>query len=166
MGNYKTVAIVIAVAVVLVMAATAGAFSVNTNTHSLTILDEKIQDDGATVTILDGEAQASSNRNENGLTCPGREAAGNNPVLRNDLVKDNWQYRMAIQEALPDSWPAGTIYKVEVFGDAQLLTTLYFDNSNANATAVEGVDMRVDVGSSTSKPGKYSTIISRLATCP
>ena len=166
MGNYKTVAIVIAVAVMLVMAATAGAFSVNTNTQTLTILDEKIQDDGATITTLNGESQAGSNRNENGLTCPGREANGNNRVLRNDWFRDNWQYRMIIQEAFPTAWPAGTIYKVELFGDGRLITTLYIKNDNANATQVEGVNMRADVGSSTSKPDKYSTIISRLATCP
>lgn len=166
MGNYKTVGIFIAVAVVLVMAATAGAYSVSTSTQSLTILDEKIRDDGATITILNGESQVSSNRGENGITCPGREAASNNPALRNDLFKDNWQYKLTIQETLPDAWPVGTIYKAEVFGDGRLITTLYFENSNSNDSQIEGVDMSADVGSSTSKPEKYSTIISRLTACP
>ena len=75
------------------------------------------------------------------------------------------QYRVLIEESSVDAWPAGRIYRADVFGDGQLVTRLYFKNTTAG-NGVEGVKMRVDLGFPAQQYGSFTTVITRLNACP
>ncbi|MCH8109671.1 MAG: hypothetical protein IIB15_06035, partial [Chloroflexi bacterium] len=85
--------------------------------------------------------------------------------LRNAWTAGNLQYKVLIEEVSADAWPAGRIYRADVFGDGQLISRLYFKNANAGST-VEGVKMKVDLGSPTLLYGSFTTVITRLNACP
>lgn len=153
-----------ALGLVLITAAV-GAFTVDSTTQRMLVRQESIKSERKVVVTLNGNGTAGSSRNGNGLSCPGREATTNNPVVRNDWVLDNLLYMTLMQEDKDNSWPVGRIYKVDVYGDGDPITTLYFKNDTAEA-AVEGVRVRVDVGATGDAPQSYSTVVTRLNACP
>ena len=122
-----------------------GTLMVDTSSVPLTISSETVQADPDVVVTLQGN---SASGNDNALNYPGIEASGNNPVVRNDWVRGNKQYAVLVEEASADAWPARTIYRAEVFGESSPIATLYFWNEDAKR-ALEGVEVRVDLGSPT-----------------
>ena len=152
--------------VLILTAAAVGAFTIDSSTQRFAVVQERLTVDRGVVVTLQGNAVAGANRTGNGATCPGREASPTDPILRNDLFLDNLQYRMRIQEARATSWPPGRIYKVEVFDGGSLITTRYFKNDDADNATIEGVRLRIDLGSPTNTPESYSTVITRVNVCP
>ena len=142
-----------------------GTLMVDTSSIPLTISSETVQTDPDVVVTLQGNSTSGNDKSENALTCPGIEASGNKPVVRNDWVRGDKQYALLVEEASADAWPAGTIYRAEVFGDSSPIATLYFWNEVAKR-ALEGVEVRVDLGSPTLTYGSYTTVVTRLTECP
>ncbi|MCH6588734.1 MAG: hypothetical protein IH805_10545 [Proteobacteria bacterium] len=114
---------------------------------------------------LGGIVTSASNKNGNGLNCPGTEAAGSKPIVRNTWTTGNAQYKLFIDEASGDAWPVGTIYKIDLFGNNAPIATLFFKNDTA-AGSVEGVKARIDLGAPVSPYNTYTTIVTRLNGCP
>ena len=153
--------------IIIGLLSTVGTVAVGQTTRSLQIAQEMVQSDGDTVTTLMGNQRAGSNKTANGETCPGIDAQTGDPELRNAWTKKNWLYKVRVEEVADDSWPVGRIYKVEVYGDGNLLTTspLYFQNSTVQSS-VEGVRLFVDVGSDTQIPDTFTSVITMVTSCP
>jgi|TARA_Y100000294_G_scaffold174915_1_gene193907 hypothetical protein len=158
---------IVSAVIIIGLLSTVGTVAVGQTTRSLQVAQEMMQSDDDTVTTLMGNKRAGSNKSANGETCPGIDAQTGDPELRNDWTKKNWLYKVRVEETSDDAWPAGRIYKVEVYGDGNLLTTspLYFQNSTAQSS-VEGVRLFVDVGSKTEIPDTFTSIITMLTSCP
>lgn len=165
MANAVLVALVLGGFIALLATTSVDALSVVSSTRSTTLIVESIQPDPNVVVTLGGVAISGSNKNGNGLTCPGREASGANPILRNNWINGNAQYRLVIEEASADSWQPGTIYKIDLFGDNSLVTSLFFKNDNAT-NSIEGVKVRIDLGVPVSSFNSYTTIVTKLNGCP
>jgi hypothetical protein len=75
-------------------------------------------------------------------------------------------YATRISEATPAAWPLDRTYRVDVYGDGSLITTLYFTNANVNDNQQEGVSMKADLGVASGGPTSFSTIVTRLNGCP
>ncbi len=167
MRSYYVVAALILVGGVALLASTSvGALNVATSTSYVTLFQEQFTPDADVRFTLQGHISQGGDRAANATVCPGREAAGNNPIARGDLFVGNLVYAGRIEEVVATSWDAGRIYRIEVFGDGSLLTTLYFQNANANSNKVEGVRFRADLGSSNPAIENYSTVVTRLNVCP
>lgn len=168
MRRHYVVALLIVIGGVALLASTSvGALNVATSTSFVTLLQEQVSSDADVRLTLQGHITQGGNRAANATTCPGIEAASNNPIARADLVAGNLVYGGQIEEALATSWDATRIYRIELFGDGALLNTLYFQNSNANGSQVEGLRFRVDLGSPNPTINEYSTIVTRVVgACP
>jgi len=165
MSLIKAAGLLLGGAAALLLVATVETLDVDSDTMSLAIVKERIRADNDVATVFQGEARNTATRAGNGFVCPGVEAAPTSLVLRNDWTDGNWAYRALIEEASANAWPAGRVYKVELFGDSNLIATLYFKNDTASGN-IEGASLRVDTGSATQKPKEYTTIVSRLDGCP
>ncbi len=165
MSRFILTAVLLGVVAVVLATSAVETLTVGTSASPLTITREVIQADPDVSVRLQGNAVSGSTKTENGEVCPGREAKGSDPVLRNAWVAGNLQYRVLIEESSADAWPAGRIYRADAFGDGQLITRLYFRNNTAG-NRVEGVKMRVDLGSLTLLYGSFTTVITRLNACP
>ena len=166
MRSHSVVAVLILVGGVALLASTSvGALNVASSTSFVTLFQEQITPDADVRFSLEGHINQGGDRAANATVCPGREAAGNNPIAREDLFAGNLVYGGRIEEVVATSWDAGRIYRIEVFGDGSLLATLYFQNANANSNQVEGVRFRVDLGSSNPAIDNYSTVVTRLNVC-
>lgn len=141
-------------------------FTVAGSTQRLAVVEERYTVDSDVLLSLQGHINQGNNRSSNAEACPGREAAGNDPIARNDLLSGNLVYAARIEETAPDAWPVNRTYRVDVFGDGGLVATLYFTNGNANANQVEGVRIRADLGVTSGGPTSFSTIVTRLNGCP
>lgn len=139
-----------------IVAGAAFAFTVTTSTLSLRLNSESLQTDAASTVTLTGITVAGSSVAPAG-DAPGSavEAAVANPSLNNAMTAGNLLYTFTVTEAAVASWNAATTYKVEVYGDNALLTTLYFKNAAADNANVEGVDVIVNLGSPTVIPDNY-----------
>ena len=159
------VALVLGGLVALLATSSVDALNVGSSTRPTTLEVESIVADPDVVVTLGGVITSGSNKNENGLTCPGTEAAGSKPVLRNGWTSGDAQYQLHIDEASGDAWPVGTIYKIDLFGDNALVATLFFKNDTA-AGNIEGVKARINLGGPVSPYNTYTTIVTRLNGCP
>jgi hypothetical protein len=139
-----------------IVAAGAFAFTVATSTLSLRLNSESLQTDAASMVSLTGINVAAAPVAAAGVA-PGSpvEASTANPSLNNAITAGHLLYTFTVSEAAVASWDAATTYKVEIFGDNALLTTLYFANATADAGNVEGVSVNVDLGSATVIPDNY-----------
>ena len=167
MRSHYVVAILILVGGIALLASTSvGALSVTSTTAYVTLFQEQVVPDADVRVTLQGHVTQGGDRSANATVCPGMEAAGNNPIARDDLVAGNVAYGGQIEEVVATSWDAARIYRIEVFGDGSLLATLYFQNSNANGNQVEGVRFRADLGTSDPTLRAYNTVVTRLNGCP
>ena len=141
-------------------------FTVTGSTQRLAVVEERFASDTDVLLTLEGHESQANDRASNAEVCPGREAAGNHPIIRNTLVGGNLVYAARISEAAPTSWPLDRTYRVEVFGDGALITSLYFTNGNASSNQQEGVSLKADLGVTTGGPTSFSTIVTRLNACP
>lgn len=141
-------------------------FTVTSSTQRLALVEERFGIDTDVFFTLEGHESQSNDRPSNSEVCPGREAAGNHPIIRNTLVSGNLVYAARISEVTPTSWPLGRTYRVEVFGDGSLITTLYFTNGNENDNQQEGVSLKADLGVTTGGPRSFTTIVTRQDACP
>lgn len=149
----------------LVMAATVGTLTVSSAIRTLMATRETMVTDTSTEVRQTGIDNGLGNRTQTGATCPGIEADNGFPQLQNTLIAGNWVRTEIIQEVIGSSWPAGRIYKVEMFADGVLKTTRYFQNATA-AGAIEGVEFRVDLGmTGTTLPNSYTTLVTLLSSC-
>ena len=153
--------------IIIGLPSTVGTVAVGQTTRSLQIAQEMVQSDTDTVTTLMGNQRAGADKSANGESCPGKEAKTTDPQLRNAWTDKNWLYKVRIEETSDDAWPAGRIYRAEVYGDGNLLTTspLYFQNATAQSS-VKGVRLFVDVGSDTEIPDNFTSVITMLTSCP
>lgn len=143
-----------------------GALTVDTSTQRLAVVEERLSVDPDVVITPQGVSTQNNDRNANADVCPGREASTNNANARGDLISGNLVYKAFVEESSVAAWPAGRIYRADVYGDGTLFSTLYFENGNANDSAVEGVKLIVDMGVTSGGPESYSTIVTRLDACP
>ena len=141
-------------------------FTVTGSTQRLAVVEERFTLDADVLFTLEGHELQNNDRPSNAEACPGREASGNHPIIRNTLVSGNLVYAARITETVPTAWPLDRTYKVDVFGDGVLMTTLYLTNGNASANQQEGVSMKVDLGVASGGPTSFSTIVTRLNGCP
>ena len=165
MSRFILASVLFGVVAVVLATSAVETLTVGTTASPLTITREVIQADSDVSVLLLGNSFSGSNKTGNGGVCPGLEAKGSNPVVRNAWTAGNLQYKVLIEEVSADAWPAGRIYRADVFGDGQLISRLYFKNANAGST-VEGVKMKVDLGSPTLLYGSFTTVITRLNACP
>lgn len=68
-------------------------------------------------------------------------------TINTDLSPGDFVYQFTLEEVAADSWDNLRKYRVETFADGQTLGILYIDNNSVNATAVEGVTVRMSLGS-------------------
>lgn len=165
MSRFILVAVLFGVVAVVLATSAVETLAVNTTASPLVITKEVIQADPDVSVLLQGNAASASAKTENGEVCPGREAKSSDPIVRNAWIAGNLQYRVLIEESSADAWPAGRIYRADTFGDGQLIARLYFRNNTADNN-VEGVKMRVDLGSPSLLYGSFTTVITRLNACP
>lgn len=166
----------LALAVVLLLVASSVAtLSVsNVGTRNLALGLETMQADTSIDVRPRGLGiKGGGNADANATDCASpREAKTTLPTARTALTKGNYFYRADIKETAPDAWPDAEdrLYQVELYADDTLMGTVYFTNTNGNDTAIEGVNVRIDLGISsngtTPLPDKYNLIITRLTTCP
>ena len=165
MSRFILAAVLFGVVAVVLATSAVETLTVGTTASPLTITREVIQADSDVSVLLLGNSFSGSNKTGNGVVCPGLEAKASFPVVRNDWTTGNLQYKVQIQESSADAWPAGRIYRAEVFGDGQLVSRLYFRNTTSG-TKVEGVKMKVDLGSPAPLYSSFTTVITRLNACP
>ena len=97
-----------------------------------------------------------------GGASPGEEATTPLGPVNNSLTAGNYVYKFEVKETLSGDWTGSPneIYRIEVYGDNVLLTTLFTTQSTAVGT-VEGVVVTVDVGSSTTIPDEFDVIVTK-----
>ena len=140
--------------------------TVTGSTQRLAVVEERFALDADVLFTLEGHETQNNARPSNAEVCPGREASGNHPIIRNDLVAGNLVYAARISETSPTAWPLDRTYRVDVFGDGALITTLFLTNGNVSDNQQEGVSMKVDLGVASGGPTSLSTIVTRLNGCP
>lgn len=146
--------------------AAVGTFTVDFATQRFAVIQERWAADSDVLVTLQGNSNSNNNRSATGTVCPGEEASKNNPQLRSDLTQGNLLYEVLIQENSSTAWIAGRTYKAEVFADSSLIDSRFFKNDTVDANNVEGVRLFVDLGSPSSPPESYSTVITRVNGCP
>ena len=68
-------------------------------------------------------------------------------TINTDLAVGDFVYQFTVEEIDVDSWNSTRSYRIEAFADGQSLGILYIDNGTDNATAIEGVTVRMSLGS-------------------
>lgn len=63
------------------------------------------------------------------------------------LDQGDFVYQFTVQEVANASWDSARRYRIETFADGLSLGTLYIDNSTDNAASIEGVTVRMSLGS-------------------
>lgn len=150
----------------LLVSGSVDTFMVTGTTQRLAVVEERFAVDSDVLIWPEGQEAQTNNRASNAEVCPGREAAGNHPIIRNTLVTGNLVYTARISEATPAAWPLNRTYRVDVYGDGSLITSLYITNANFNDNQQEGVSMKADLGVASGGPSSYSTVVTRLNACP
>lgn len=140
--------------------------SVPTTDSPLTVSAETLQQDTASSVVPNGVFVGDRDEAQNGLRCPGIEAADGSPRLVNDRVRDNYEYTATVEETSLTAWPAGRRYQVEVYGDGSKVAQLFLTNAVADDAKKEGVQVYVNLGSATSFPASFTTIARLITTCP
>jgi len=160
----KVLGVFVGVLVAMLLAAVtaASAFTVNSLVRYLVMQQETLQLDPDVVVVPTGVEKASGNQTANGTAAPGVEATNTLPQINNPITKGNWVYTFQVKEAAADSWPAGRRYRVLVYADSNLLTTLYLQNGTAANNQIEGVTVKVDLGSSTTIPDSIAVHVERV----
>ena len=151
---------------VLLVSGGVDTFTVTGSTQRLALVEERFTLDTDVLFTLEGHESQNNDRPSNAEVCPGREASGNHPIIRNNLVAGNLVYAARITETVSTAWPLDRTYRGDVLGDGSLITTLYLTNGNASANQQEGVSMKVDLGVPSGGPTSFSTIVTRLNVCP
>lgn len=143
------------------------ALTINNGTQRIAVVQERVRTDRDVQLTLMGQAIQNGDRSANVESCPGRPASSSGRVIRNDLVKDNLIYRVRLEEVSINDWPSDRIYRVDVYGDGNRISSLFFDNRNADDTVLEAVRVYVDLGIQDPRDGPetYSTIVTRLNEC-
>ena len=103
-----------------------------------------------------------------GTSAPGVEpASGTFTAVNNTLNADNYGYKFDVKESGNDTWSVGEDMRIEVYGyltssdTSLLLTTLYSDQNSAEAGAIEGVAVTVDLGSTSQIYDNIDIIVTR-----
>lgn len=149
-------------AMLLAAVTAASAFTVNSLVRYLVMQQETLQLDPDVVVVPTGVEKASGNQTANGTAAPGVEATNTLPQINNTITKGNWVYTFQVKEAAADAWPAGRQYRVLVYADSTLLTTLYLQNGTAANNQIEGVTVKADLGSSTTIPDSIAVHVERV----
>lgn len=151
---------------VLIAASVAWALSVTTSTRSVQLTEETLSSDADSTITLQGIEKAVAAATAAGDTSPGVEATTANPDVNNAITEGNWVYKFKVAENAVASWPAARQYKVLVYTktgtDWILKTTQFFQNGTSDATGVEGVIVKVDVGSSSTVPDGFSIQLEKV----
>ncbi len=130
---------------------------------------ETFTDDADVIVTSTGIRKISSTMATLGSAAPGVEVTHDLPAVNNALTKNHYAYTFQVKEVAPSSWKVGDELTIEVYGDAAstpLLATLYIQQSKADDGYVEGVTATIDVGSSTSIPGRFDIIVTRQQKTP
>lgn len=139
--------------------------STNT-TATITLANETVTADADTAVTYKGLSKVASNAAAAGTTAPGVEGTTALAAVQTALTKNNYAYSFEFKEAAITSWPATRQYKIEVYGDngttVSLLATLYTQNATADATAIEGVTVKIDTGSASTTYDSYSAIVTKV----
>jgi hypothetical protein len=149
-------------------ASTIGTYPISTATMQLALTKESVQADSSVVTTFQGvQTTGTGNLADNGSPCTSpREAVTGTGNLRYNLVTGDLEYRLQVREVAPDSWDTNALFRLEVFdGNGTLLARRYFDNSNNDDLAEEGVRLRLGLGSATVSPRVVTVIITKLTDC-
>ena len=125
------------------------------------------------ITIQDPDLKITfTTQTATGTTTPGDEPTSSFPEVRTALTADNYAHTFRVQEAGVADWLTSEDFRVRVYGhDASgptttQLGTLYIDQNTAEAGSVEGVQVTVDLGSSTVVYDNYDIIVDRQAETP
>ena len=68
-------------------------------------------------------------------------------TINTSLSQDDFVYQFEVTENLVDSWDNVREYTIVAFGDGQPIGTLYINNNNDNAGAIEGATVQLSLGS-------------------
>jgi hypothetical protein len=137
----------------LLVAGTAFALTATTDVLNLSLFHQTVQADNSANVVSQGFQLSLVNGSATGQTSGAAvEASLLNPSLNTALTSGDWYYSFTVKETGATAWNSSTTYTVTVYGDGVLLGTLYFKNATADAINIEGVTVKVDVGSSTVVP--------------
>jgi hypothetical protein len=131
------------------------AFGLNATTSvlNLSLFHQTVQADSSAVVVSKGfQLSLTSSAAAGASSGAAVEATLLNPNVQTAMTASNWYYSFTVTEASASAWNASTTYTVTVYGDGALLATLHFKNATADAINVEGVNVKVDVGSATVIP--------------
>ncbi|MEK7281324.1 MAG: hypothetical protein AAB037_03095 [Chloroflexota bacterium] len=106
-------------------------------------------------------SKAAATTAASGDTTPGSDATIGLVQINEALTADNWTYKFEVIESGVNTWGATRTYKVEVYADGVAQTTLYFNNATINAATVEGVTVKVDLGSG-NLPDTMSVVVTKV----
>lgn len=146
-----------------IMVVDATTFATDSNASSRA--REAFADDAGVVVTSKGIGKIGSTGAAVGDTSPGMEATSSLPQINNVLIGNHYAYVIEVKESAGDSWRVGEGFKIEVYGgggdSTALLATLYIQQAVADHAAVDGVTVRVDVGSSSWIPDFFDVVVTR-----
>lgn len=117
----------------------------------------------ADVTVVNTAiSKASATTAVSGDSPIGTEATIGLATINEALTVDDWTYQLEVKEVAAGSWGSSRRYKVEVYAGGVAQTPLYFHNTAADGANVEGVTVKVDLGSG-NLPDTMSVVVTKVA---
>ena len=131
---------------------------------SLKLDTQSYSDDSAVTIAAKGiKVIGSTDGTPGGTTSPGTAVSSSLPEVTTAVTKNNYAYVFEVKESGDNTLTGSETYKIEVYGDngitTSLLATFYMNQASAEALAVEGVTATVDVGSSTDN--SYDIVVTK-----
>ena len=152
--------------IVIISVAGVATLSVATTTTATSLTAESFVADSATTVENSGISKASAATSATGQTRGAAVDAGTNiagTAVNGTLIKDNFTYQLEVKESGANTWGSAREYRIEVFGDGALIATLYINNSSADANNVEGVTVKVDLGSGPTLPDAMTVTVLKIS---
>lgn len=151
LGALPVFFLVMLAAMFIASAAAVATLTVSSTATSVVFQKETLSaDSGVTVgaaTISKASAAVSAAGTTSGAAV--EAASTGSPTINTAITSGNWTYEFTVTEPAVNTWSSTTMaYKVEVWTDGTAQSPLYFKSATAEATAVETITVKYDLGSS------------------
>ena len=147
-------------------AAGAAALTVNISTTAASLASESFITDLATVVENTNLGKASATIGATGQTQGTAVDADTdvaNTVVNGALTAQNFTYEFEVKESGVNTWGSAREYRIEVFTDGLLTNTLFINNSTPDVNNVEGVTVRIDLGTGPTLPDNMTVKVQKIS---
>ena len=152
--------------IVIVSVAGVATLSVATTTTATSLRAESFVADSATTVENSGISKAPATVSATGQARASAVDAATNvtaTIVNGALTKDNFTYQFEVKESGIATWGSAREYRIEVFGDGALIATLFIKNSPADASNIEGVTGKVDIGGGPTLPDAMTITVQKIS---